>query len=53
MNPKPAQPKAVLDDRSDPPHPTDQGEWLEPYDGDTAAERDQWWHVDRNEREDW
>jgi hypothetical protein len=33
------------DDRPEPRDRAD-GEWEEPYDGDVAWERDQWWHTD-------
>lgn len=41
------------DDRPDRPHPTDEGVWLEPFDGDTGAERDAERHTDYGVSEDW
>lgn len=43
---------AAMDDRSEAPDRAD-GQWLEPFDGDAAWERDQVWHGDGPEHLDW
>ncbi len=43
---------AAPDDRPEPNHPSDEW-WLEPYDGDAAAERDERRVVNRGAEEDW
>lgn len=42
----------VYDDRPDRDHPADEW-WLEPYDGDTGAERDAARHVVSGTEGDW
>lgn len=51
-NDTPAPKPPVRDDRPDRDHPADEW-WLEPHDGDVAAERDAARHTDDRWAADW